>query len=334
MSRDRTERLLNLTIALLASRRFVSREDIRRLVPGYPDSDEAFERAFERDKEALRSMGVPVETGSNSAWFEDEVGYRIPRSAYELPELSLTAAEMSVLTLAAQAWSSAALGSAAAAALRKLKAVGADVDEDALTGLVPRVATAEPAFGPLWQAVRDARAVRFSYRRSGAPDSETREVEPWGLVSWHGHWYLAGHDRGRGAARVFRLSRMTDTPHAVGRAGAVQVPDGRDLTAMVSAAHPHPGTTGDVALVRVRAGRGHLLRRRAVAASTTTSLDAQPGAAFDELTLPLADVDDLAAEIASFGGDVVPVSPRALVDAVRARLQAVLAAHGAAVAAP
>ncbi|MGN6090567.1 MAG: helix-turn-helix transcriptional regulator [Actinomycetales bacterium] len=326
MSRDRTERLLNLTIALLSTRRFLSREEIRRLVPGYPESDEAFERSFERDKDALRSMGVPVETGSNSAWFEDEVGYRIPRAAYELPELTLTAAEMSVLTLAAQAWSSAALGSAAAAALRKLKAasgesVGADADEDALTGLVPRVATAEPAFAALWQAVRDGRAVRFPYRRSGAADSEVREVEPWGLVSWHGHWYLVGHDRGRDEPRVFRLSRVTGPPSAIGARGQVQVPQGVDLTRLVHAANPSPSAADGAVTLRVRHHRGHLLRRRAVAAVPAAE------AGWEDLTVPLTDLDDLAAEVASFAGDVVPVAPAALVAAVRRVLLAVAEVH-------
>ena len=81
-SREKTERLLNLTIALLATRRFLSREEIRAMVPGYSEHDEAFERAFERDKDDLREMGIPIETGSNSAVFDDEPGYRIRRDAY------------------------------------------------------------------------------------------------------------------------------------------------------------------------------------------------------------------------------------------------------------
>ena len=107
MSRARTERLLNLVICLLATRRYLGKDEIRRAVPGYSDSDEAFERAFERDKEELREMGVPVETGSNNAWFEDEVGYRISRDAYALPEVTFTADEMAVLALAARAWQQA-----------------------------------------------------------------------------------------------------------------------------------------------------------------------------------------------------------------------------------
>ena len=179
MSRARTERLLNLVICLLATRRFLSKAEIRALVPGYSDTDEAFERAFERDKEALREMGVPVTTGSNDVWFEDELGYRIRSDAYALPEVQFTPDEMAVLALAAQAWQQASLAGAATTALRKLQAYGIDTVEPAIAGIDPRVDTNEAAFVPLWRAVSSRYPVTFPYRRPGG-EPERREVEPWG----------------------------------------------------------------------------------------------------------------------------------------------------------
>ena len=126
MAARRTERLLNLVICLLATRRFVPREQIRKIVPGYADceSDEAFERMFERDKDDLREMGIPLETGSNSAWFEDEIGYRIDRDRYALPAVSFEPEELAVLGLAARVWQSASFAQAASQAILKLEASG------------------------------------------------------------------------------------------------------------------------------------------------------------------------------------------------------------------
>src|SRR5690606_30335048 len=146
--------------------------------------------------------------------------------------------EAAVLGLAAQVWQRASLAEAASGALLKLRAGGVDT-ADALGGAIGagalelRVDTRDPAFPALWQAVRDRRAVRFDYRAAGSENVHTRTVEPWGVVSRRGRWYLAGYDRGREAPRVFRLSRITGPVTTVGKAGAVQVPEGVDLRAMV-----------------------------------------------------------------------------------------------------
>ena len=104
MSALKTERLLNLVICLLSTRQFLAKEQIRAAVPQYADcaSDEAFDRMFERDKDEVRDMGIPLETGSNSPWFEDEVGYRVDRAAYALPEVAFEPNELAVLSLASR----------------------------------------------------------------------------------------------------------------------------------------------------------------------------------------------------------------------------------------
>ena len=103
MAARKSERILNLTICLLNTRRFIDRESIRGSVEGYAGlNDGAFERTFERDKDDLRAMGVPVETGSNSAFFPDEIGYRIRRQDFELPPLQVDAGEAAALGLAAR----------------------------------------------------------------------------------------------------------------------------------------------------------------------------------------------------------------------------------------
>jgi proteasome accessory factor B len=128
MSRRKTERLLGLVVCLLSSERYLTAVQIRAAVPGYPESFEAFKRMFERDKEELRELGIPLETGSNSA-FDEEPGYRIPRQAYVLPEIRLEPDEAAVLSLATRVWRQAELAGAAAGALLKLRAAGVDAEE-------------------------------------------------------------------------------------------------------------------------------------------------------------------------------------------------------------
>ena len=135
MSKRKTERLLGLVVCLLSTGRYLTAEQIRDAVPGYPEQDDLFKRMFERDKEDLRELGVPLETGVNHP-FDEDPGYRIRQQAYELPELRLEADEAAVLGLAARVWRRAELAGAAAGALLKLRAAGIDADlrRRALTG--------------------------------------------------------------------------------------------------------------------------------------------------------------------------------------------------------
>ena len=91
MATSKVERLMNLVIALLSTDGYLPAERIRRNVAGYAESpsDEAFSRMFERDKNELRDLGIPLETGRVSALDPIE-GYRINRDAYALPEIDLT----------------------------------------------------------------------------------------------------------------------------------------------------------------------------------------------------------------------------------------------------
>src|SRR5258708_22208502 len=230
MSKRKTERLLGLAVCLLSTKRYLTAEQIRAAVPGYPEQDDLFKRMFERDKEDLRDLGVPLETGLNPP-FDEDPGYRIRQQAYELPELRLEADEAAVLGLAARVWRRAELAGAAAGALLKLRAAGIDAagldtsdERPAPQGIEPRLGTPEPAFGPLWEAVRDRRPVTFSYRAAGRSDPQRRELEPLGVGNRHGRWYVAGWDRGRNATRVFRLGRIAGPVKFCGPPGRVTLP--------------------------------------------------------------------------------------------------------------
>ncbi|GAA0965617.1 helix-turn-helix transcriptional regulator [Actinocorallia libanotica] len=312
MSRRKTDRLLHLVVCLLATRRFLTAAQIRRAVPGYPESDEAFKRMFERDKEELRELGIPLEVGAE----EDETGYRIPPQAYELPELRLTPDEAAVLGLAARVWKQTNLAEAASGALFKLRAAGIETDPEGSSVLEPRVGTDEPAFPALYEAVRDGRVVSFDYRAMGRSEPQRRVVEPWGLTSGRGRWYLVGHDRVRQAPRVFRLSRVLGEVAAQGPEGAVRVPEDVDIRKIAFEREERPAErrTGRV---RLRRGRALGVRRWAV---SVAPVDQE----WDEAELHVWDVEFLAASLARFADDVLVVEPPDLREAVIRHLKGVL----------
>ena len=140
MSRRKTERLLSLVVCLLSASRYLTAAQIREAVPGYPDSFDAFKRMFERDKDELRELGIPLETGTNSS-ADDELGYRISRQAYDLPDIRLEPDEAAVLGLAARVWRRAELAGAAEGALLKLRAAGIEAEDTTQSGIEPRLQT-------------------------------------------------------------------------------------------------------------------------------------------------------------------------------------------------
>ncbi|MGS2644689.1 WYL domain-containing protein [Streptosporangium sp. LJ11] len=318
MSRRKTERLLNLVICLLATRRPLSAEHIRQAVPGYDaDNDEAFQRMFERDKNELREIGIPIEVHKDP--WEEDPGYRIVRSAYELPEITLEPDEAAVVGLAAQVWQRASLAEAASGALLKLRAGGVQTDEahGVLGGALElRVDTQDPSFPALWEAVRDRRAVRFAYRAAASQNVLTRTVEPWGVVSRRGRWYMVGHDRDRDAPRVFRLSRISGTVTTVGRPGAVVVPEGVDIKSMVG--FSDAAVRERTALIRVRRDTCQGLRQVAKAVRPA-------GDGWDELDVDFTDAGRLAGWIVGFAADAEVVGPPDARDAVICRLKGALA---------
>lgn len=329
MAPRKSERILNLTICLLAAGRYLSREQIRAAVEGYAGlSDAAFERTFERDKDELRRLGVPVETGSNSEYFTDDVGYRIPRGDFELPPIEFTGDEAAVVSMAGRVWQEANLASSTQLALAKLRAAGLPADSDRLGLLAPTSAARVAAFEPLWAALVTGRRVRFRYRRPRVPEAALRTVEPWGIVSHRGSWYLIGHDLERNAPRMFKLIRIVDEPEAIGPEGMVTVPPELDLRDLAGRLEPARPTRQAIVAVR----RGHapwLTRRGTPVATPVLPEDARlpPGFAAWAVGYPQESAA-FAANLAGAGADVLVLEPADLRDRVRDHLRAVAGTAG------
>jgi proteasome accessory factor B len=324
MATSKVERLVNLVIALLSTRGFITAEKIRSSVAGYSESPnlEAFSRMFERDKNELRDLGIPLEVGRVSALDPSE-GYRINREAYALPPVELTADEAAAVAVATGLWQSPELITASQGALLKLRAAGVDVDPEAQvafasTAGVPGLRGSEDVLGILLSAIDSQQAVQFPHRPSRAEPYTTRTVEPWGVVTAKGRWYLVGHDRDRDAIRTFRLSRIGADVTPIGPAGAVTVPDGVDLRLIVAQTIAVAETAaGGQATVWVAEGRATALRRagRVIAARQLADRDG------DVIELDIGSPDGLAREIAGYGADAIVLEPESLRDDVLARLR-------------
>lgn len=324
MSASRTERLLNLLIALLNTKYGLRRSELREKV--YHDttsSDVAFGRMFERDKGELRQFGFDVETVTDTGWGSDDPAttrYRIGKESNRLPDVSLTPEECTVLILAAQLWEHAALGSAAVDAVRKLQAAGGLVDAELPTSVQPRIRPAGQAFEDLVAAIHAQHPVRFSYLAGSTGQEQERLVEPWGLGSRFGQWYLVGHDRGRGDKRFFRLSRLTSAVTVLEKE-TFTPPAGFNVRAELAGLAELPVQS---AVVDVEHGRLLGLRKRAQPLPDAAPEARTPGrpAGTDRLAVPFRDAETLGEELASYGPRVTVISPPELAGAVHRRLAA------------
>jgi proteasome accessory factor B len=326
MAISKVERLVNLVIALLSTRGYITAEKIRCSVAGYSDSPsaEAFSRMFERDKNELRDLGIPLEVGRVSLTDPTE-GYRINRDAYALPPVGLTPDEAAAVAVATQLWESPELITATQGALLKLRAAGIDVDPIdtgapvaiASPAGVPGLRGSEEVLGILLSAIASRQAVQFPHRPSRTEPYTLRTVEPWGVVTEKGRWYLVGHDRDRDATRTFRLSRIGAEVTPIDPAGAVTVPNGVDLRKIVSQTVSEVPTGGQ-ARVWVADGRATALRR----AGRSVAVRQQGGRNGEVIELEIASMDQLARDIAGYGADAVALEPQSLRDDVLARLRA------------
>lgn len=216
---DKLERQLGLLAALLHTERPLRAAEIHERVDGYPEDRVAFRRAFERDKEDLRRLGVPLEIERTETADGPIDGYRVSQGDYYLHDLGLEPDEVIALSMALRLIRLE--GVAANDAVWKLGGAG-PADEAGSTELA--AISMGPAVTQLHEAITDATPVSFAYR------GEERHVEPWRLAFRRGQWYLNGYDTDRADSRSFRLDRIE---------GAVQ------LGEPGSAVHARSGPSGE-----------------------------------------------------------------------------------------
>lgn len=315
------ERVTNLVVALMATEIGLTKQQILDNVSGYRQRADAgtradaLEKMFERDKDELRSLGVPIETIGDAADPQDlrEARYRIPKAEYDLPaDIEFSAAELAVLRLAGSVWSAESASADAQAGVRKIRALGIDGDEP-IIGFAPRITTRESTFAPLQDAIERCRVVSFDYLKPGEVAPRRRRMQPLALLDYEARWHVYGIDLDADGERTFLLSRISG-----------------DVTITAK--------SFDAAL-REGAGERALAGLKAVAAANSALLEITPGTeaalrlgrraepATQGFLVPFVDVHIFADELASYGPEVRVVEPSRLRDAVIARLRAVELAH-------
>ncbi len=225
------ERILNLLAYLLTVDRPVTADEIRHTVAGYDrDNDSAFHRTFERDKDLLRRLGIPIEREATDV-FEVEFGYVVHDDRYALQDPDLTDEERAALSLAVQAVGFGGRPSGQEALMKLGGAVGSLEGTQLGADLGERADTVAEAF----RAVSERRLLTFAYRE------RTRRIRPYGLVHRRGHWYLVGSGANADETKVYRLDRASNLVPG-DRPGAFEPPD--DLNPADEVLH-HPWDAGD-----------------------------------------------------------------------------------------
>ena len=318
------ERQFSLVLALLATGPGLTKAQILSTVHGYSQESAAgadrasLERKFERDKDDLRTLGIPVETidDPSDPGNNQHLRYRIPRAAYELPaDVTFSPDELALLALGAMAWRDGSLSDESRRALTKLRSLGVTAS-DPVIGIAPLVRARDAAFGPLSDAIDAHVVVEFDYRKPGEDAATRRRVNPLALVNHEGRWHLVATEGESPVRKTFLLRRIV-SPIKATRASAMLPADDESARAILELRALHDR---GIAVVDVVPGSDAALRLRNRPATV-----AQPDGA---LQLHFTDMAVLADELVAFGHEVTVLAPPALVTALIARLTSIEVAHG------
>jgi proteasome accessory factor B len=299
MADTKTERQLNLLFLLLNSKKPVEREVIRNRVPGYfGKSNEAFERMFERDKDDLRGLNIPIETKTTDVLHEDNLGYLIDRSNWLSVDLDLTIAERAILNLASAAWQEAQMKSAFKDAAQRFGGESVEFNELKLT---------QANVGSAIQTILKAKAanvcVQFRYLSATSKTQDDRTVAPWRILLSDGSGYLIGFDQVKGEPRVFKLTRIVGEIHVSEEKQIETAPQNLVASDFINA---WKSKSEPIAIVELSVRASSAGKLRAMASQVSF------GKEFDEIVLHTNDIESLALEIAKNCSDVIVKSPRSL----------------------
>ena len=310
----KSERLVNLTIALLATRRYLTKSEIFRSIEGYEGSDESKERMFERDKDDLRSLGIEIEVGGFDPIFNDEAGYRIKPESYALDLGEISGADIALLSLAANAWNGQALNAIAHSALLKLKSMGIDSDIDAIPMLAPRMVSASSELVTVVEAITTRSPITFTYIGQDL-ENQKRTLNPYALASRDGFWYFAGMDLDKGAIRTFRLDRVEGEIVVGKKTASFEIPTGFDLFS-----HLDEGISAKLATIDIRKGKAFALRKKA--------LSVVEKGEWDQITIQYGDDATFIDSLLWHLDDVVVIEPSELRESVVKILSSMVVNHG------
>lgn len=316
---DLSERLFNLTCALLVSNRGLTKAEIFANVQGYKErydlggDNESLSRLFERDKSILTKVGIAWRSFIPPEDMDDnqEFRYLIANEDFVWPAgTTLNAKQVALMNLAAQVWAKASLSRDANNAIMRIRAMGETADAGSLIGIAPRIRTHELSFLPLSTAIESSSRVSFDYQKPDQPTGEVRNVEPWLIQNISGQWLLLGFDLDRQEPRNYLLKRICSEV------------DIQDVTFDPPSADAIAAAISE--LEKYRSASSAKLRVPGQSAAWF-HFDLAPDQVDFEVSY--MDVHLLAEELMEFIDHVEVISPKELADAIRSKLDAVRSSH-------
>lgn len=315
MSSAKTERLVNLTMALLGTKRYLSKSEIFRRVAGYSGSQETKERMFERDKDDLRNLGIEIEVASHDPLFEDEVGYRIRPESYQLPG-NFSAEELGIMSLALAMISEGSFADRSQELSRRLQSL--TVSPELPDGIqISSKEISEDGLSDVLHALAQRSQISFEYRKFDSRVAELRRVNPLGISAWQGSWYLVGEDIDRDDVRVFKLSRIVGQINRSKEQGTYVIPEDfrvQDYLIMLR-------EDSFEVVLKIRKGTGLKLRTKA---TSEVTVDEE----WDELRVSFSDKESALRESLWLGDDAVVLEPEELRTSIKDALLRLVDSNG------
>lgn len=313
-ARRQTERLLNLLIALRSVSGWIDRDVLRQTIEDYRDKDDAaFDRMFNRDKKALRDLGIEISTTDWSDPFtgESAYGYRISDEDYLLPPIDLGPEDIALLAAAVDVVRSSAVSGAALAAVNKLRGQAAQPAASLDTDAAFDLRSVDDRYAEVMEYVADRRPMRFQYRKPGSAP-QRREVVGFCLLTRGEKTYVVGYDLNRQAQRAFRLSRIVGRIASLDDSLRSAVPADFTVDPRAVGESAHPAEVSQKAVLRLVPGKGRPLRHRGAETADGT------------YEVPFADLQSFAEELLGYGDSVSVLAPPELREAHRKLAQLTL----------
>ena len=306
MSSDKTERLINLTLGLLSSKRYLTKNEIFRNVAGYSGSPETMERMFERDKDELRGLGIEIEVGQIDPLFEDEQGYLIRSASIQIQPEEFSKEELLLMTMAANLWKESALSGISENALIKVASLDGGIGFNNIAlPLIEDEKFSTRVFEKIIEAIQHNKYLTFAYK------NKQRIVAPYGLKNTKGFWYLIAQEKDQDI-KVFKLIRIESEIEILDSEEKYTKPENFDINSYLESALKEEQRG---AILKIRENKVNKLRSKG---AVTESIDG-----WDTLKITFDDLKEFTKEILWYGDDIYVISPSDLRDEVVKNLKQV-----------
>jgi proteasome accessory factor B len=299
VSSDKTERLINLTLGLLSSKRYLTKNEIFRNVAGYNGSPETMERMFERDKDELRGLGIEIEVGQIDPLFEDEQGYLIRSASIQIQPEEFSKEELLLMTMAGNLWKESALSGISENALIKVASLDGGIGFNNIA--LPLIEDEKfniGIFEKIIEAIQQNKYLSFGYK------NKQRIVAPYGLKNTKGFWYLIAQEKDK-EIKVFKLIRIQSEIQILNSEKNFTKPENFEMNSYLESVLREDQRE---AILRIRENKVNNLRSKGAVTETRDG--------WETLQITFDDLNDFTKEILWYGDDIYVVSPTDLRDEI------------------